>query len=148
MIQEQPEVISYYVPYLSFNKKASDVINNKFITPKIDRFFVARRIAKGKYKPIDVTKYISDLDFKTVSFSYFYENILADITKKQSGEILHTVKYGITFDEEVTHKICEETKTKYDEILLNKKPIFYFIYFDLKEIIIFLREEKMVVFLK
>lgn len=141
MIQEQPEVISYYVPYLSFNKNASGVINNKFLEPRIDRFFVARRIAKGKYKPIDVTKYISDLDFKTVSFLYFYENILADITKNQSGEILHIVKYCITFDEEVTHKICEETKIKYDEILLNKKPIFYFIYFDLKGIMSFLRKK-------
>ena len=139
MIQEQPEVTSFYVPYLSFCENTSRFLAKNFIEPKVKEFFDTKKI--DKYDLIDTEKYISDLDFETVHFSYFYENILADITKKD-GKIHHTIKYGITFDEEVTSKTCEQTKIKYDEISLNKKPIFYFIYFDLKEIMRFLRKQE------
>jgi hypothetical protein len=138
MIQEQPEVISFYVPYLNFCENTSRFIAENFIEPKVKEFFYTRKI--DKYDLIDTEKYISDLDFKKVSFSYFYENILADI-EKQSGNVHHIIKYGITFDEEVTPETCEKTKIKYDEILLNKKPIFYFIYVDLKEMMSFLRKQ-------
>jgi len=140
MIQEQPEAISCYVPYLSFNKEKFEIINKNFIEPKIQEFFKAREIKQ--YEPIDITKYISDLDFSNstrIPFSYFYEYILLGI-KKESGKIFHTIKYGITFDEDVTSQTCKKTKIKYDEILINKKPIFYFIYFDLKDIIQFIKK--------
>ncbi len=142
MIQEQQKVTSFYVPYLSFDKKASHIITTKYIEPKINKFFREKGIKK--YELIDSTKYISDLDFsdcKTVPFSYFYENILADIKKDKSEKVNHEVKYCITFDEEITSKTCEKTSLKYDEILLNKEPIFYFIYVDLKEIMRFLRTQ-------
>ncbi len=137
--QEQPEVTSFYVPYLSFGKKASHLITTKYIEPMVKEFFKKKGVKK--YEPIDLSKYISDLDFEEeFLFSYFYDNILADI-EKQSGNIHHTIKYGITFDEEVTSKTCEITEIKYDEILLNKETIFYFIYFDLKDIMRFLRQQ-------
>jgi len=56
-------------------------------------------------------------------------------------KIHHTIKYSITFDEEVTSKTCEKTDIKYDEIRINKKPIFYFIYVSLEEIMKFLRKQ-------
>jgi len=144
MIQEQTDAISCYVPYLYFGKESPRFVNEEFIKPRIEKFFNIRKIKK--YEPINVTEYISDLNFndsQTVPFSYFYDHILVGITKDtSSGEIHHIVKYGITLDEQVTSKVCKETNIKYDEILLNKKPIFYFIYFDLKEILRFLREHR------
>ena len=138
MIQEQPEVISSYVPYLSFGKNTPRIVTKDFIEPKIQKFFRVRKIEK--YDLIDAKKYISDLDFQKVDISYFYENILADI-EKQSGNVHHTIKYCITFDEEVTKKYCDQANIKYDEILLNQEPIFYFIYVDLKDIMSFLRQQ-------
>ncbi|OQW91297.1 MAG: hypothetical protein BWK78_05050 [Thiotrichaceae bacterium IS1] len=140
MIQEQTDTISCYVPYLYFGKESHRIVNEQFIEPRVKNFFDAREPKILEYKLIDVTQYISDLDWKTVPFGYFYDYILADITKDiSSGKIHHVVKYGITLDEQVTSKTCEKTQIKYDEILLNTKPIFYFIYFDLKEILGFLR---------
>jgi hypothetical protein len=138
MIQEQTEAISSFVPYLYFREETNQKINDEFIEPKVKKFFDAQKI--DKYHPIDAEKYISDLDFKEVKFSYFYEEILYDI--KKEGKIIHEVKYCITLDEKVTNKTCEITKIKYDEILLNKKPIFYFIYIDFKEIMDFARDKK------
>jgi hypothetical protein len=139
MIQKQPEVTSFYVPYLSFCAYTSRFLAEKFIEPKVKNFFEVRKI--DKYDPIGAEKSISDLDFKTVHFSYFYDYILADIKKDKSGKIINEVKYCITFDEEVTSQTCEKTNLKYDEILLNKKPIFYFIYVDFKKIMSFLRQQ-------
>ena len=138
MIQEQTEAISSFVPYLYFREETNQKINDEFIEPKVKNFFDAQKI--DKYHPIDAEKYISDLDFKEVKFSYFYEDILYDIKKEE--KIINEVKYCITLDEKVTNKTCEITKIKYDEILLNKKPIFYFIYIDFKEIMDFARNKK------
>lgn len=142
MIQDKVVTTSHYVPYLSFAGESSHYLNEKFIKPKVDSFFNALGVVKGDYDVIDAAKYISDLDFlnyQKVPFSYFYETILWDIVKDHSGNISHRVKYCITFDEEVTSKVCEKTRIKYDEIRLNKKPILYFIYVDFKEVIRFLR---------
>ncbi|MFK5968917.1 MAG: hypothetical protein QM487_02190 [Candidatus Marithrix sp.] len=136
MIQEQTEVESSLVPYLSFDKETASSINENLITPRVKKFFQARQI--DKYHPINAEKYISDLDFKTVDFKYLYENILVGI-KKEAGKIVHEVKYCVTLDEETTKETCKQTNIKYSEILLNKKPIFYFIYFDFKEIMNFVR---------
>jgi hypothetical protein len=142
MIQEKMVAISNYVPYLSFAGESGHYLNENFIMPKVNSFFNARAIAEGKYSSIDATKYISDLDFfnyEKVHISYFYESLLWDILKDSSGNISHTVKYCITFDREVTSKVCTKTRIKYDEIRLNKKPILYFIYIDFKEVMRFLR---------
>lgn len=141
MIQEQLGITSHYVPYLCFSKESQQRINEQFIKPKVDNFFTARKLKQ--YQAINVNQYISDIDFNTpqlLPFEYFYKHILYDITKMSTyGKIKYVMKYGITLDERMTDKICEETKIKYSEILLYKKPIFYFIYIDLKEIISFLR---------
>ncbi len=143
MIQEQPCALSNYVPYLSFCKDSQLLINEQFIRPKVKNFFEVRKISE--YEHIEISQYISDLDYKTktANVQYFYKNILVDIKKSpSSGKVQSVIKYSITLDEQVTSKVCEKTKIKYDEILLNTTPIFYFIYVDLKEILDFVRKSK------
>ena len=141
MIQEQSDTISSYVPYLYFGKNTHQRVNDQFIQPKVKNFFAARGI--NAYEPLEIEKYISDKDYKnykTVEFDYFYTHILVNIKKElSSGKISFPVRYEIILDEQVTHKICAKTQIKYDEILLNKTPIFYFIYIDIKEILSFVR---------
>jgi|WetSurMetagenome_2_1015567.scaffolds.fasta_scaffold05121_7 hypothetical protein len=143
MILEQLNAMSGYVPYLSFSGEKCRILNEQFIIPRVNKFFNVRSINQDHYAPIDPTKYISDLDFSNcemVKFeTYFYDNILFDISKDNLEKFHYIIKYCITFDEEVTSKMCEITQIKYDEILLNKKPTFYFLYIDLKEIISFSR---------
>ncbi|MCI5127550.1 MAG: hypothetical protein D3907_03400, partial [Candidatus Electrothrix sp. AUS3] len=57
-------------------------------------------------------------------------------------EVIFPVKYSITLDEKNCPKQCEKTGVFYDEILLYKKPVFYFIYLDIKEIFSFLRKRQ------
>lgn len=138
MIQEQSDAKSRYVPYLSFGQKIHQRVNEQFIQPKVESFFAARDI--NAYEPLEIEKYISDKDYRTVEFSYFYTYILVNIKKElSSGKISFPVRYEITLDEQVTHKECTKTQIKYDEILLNKTPIFYFIYIDIKEVLSFVR---------
>jgi len=138
MIQEQFDTVSSYVPYLSFGQKTHQLVNEQLIQPRVETFFAARGVVL--YQPLEVKNYISDKDYKVVEFKYFYTCILAEIKKElSSGRISCPVKYEITLDEQVTHKVCAKTQIKYDEILLNKTPIFYFIYIDLKEILAFVR---------
>ncbi len=138
MIQEQLDTMSSYVPYLYFGKNTHQVVNEQFIQPRVGKFFAAREI--NSYQPLEIKNYISDKDYKTVEFKYFYTCLLTGIQKERSsGKIAFPVRYGITLDEHITSKICMKTQIKYDEILLNTTPIFYFIYVDLKEILSFVR---------
>lgn len=135
MIKKNDELISNFVALMSF--KSSDEINNKFIIPKVDLFF--KSIGISDYKCIyDNSRHISYLDFKSVDFFYFYDNILNDI-RKSGDTVINTIKYCITFDRECCKKVCDITGTFYDVIALHKKPIMYFIYIDINEIFNFIK---------
>ncbi|MCI5115732.1 MAG: hypothetical protein D3921_01700 [Candidatus Electrothrix sp. AW1] len=81
------------------------------------------------------------MDFKKVDFSYFYDVILNEIAKDKKN-VVFPVKFTITLDKKNCSKQCEKTGIFYDEILLNKKPVFYFIYMDIEEIFSFLRKQQ------
>ncbi|MCI5189419.1 MAG: hypothetical protein D3905_06405 [Candidatus Electrothrix sp. AS4_5] len=138
MISKNEEGVSPFVVY--FGVKNNEQINKKLLTPLIQDFFNARKVEK--YEPVQKNLDISDLDFPKVKFSYFYDVILDEIGKNQEQKIVFPVKYSITLDEKNCPRKCEKTGISYDEILLYKKPIFYFIYFDIKEIFSFLRGQK------
>ena len=146
MISEKPKAQSHFVTYISV--KDNSPINNELIFPKVEKFFAEKGITD--YKPISENFEISDVDFKKVEFSYFYDVIFYDIAKNKEGKIEIPVKYCITIDKQNCSKVHEEnwmfgevlvdrTEILYDEILLYNQPIFYFIYVDIEEIFSFLR---------
>jgi len=135
MISQKPKVQSHFVTYISV--KDNSKINDK-LTLKVAEFFQAKNITQ--YKSIAENSEISDVDFKKVEFSYFYDVIFYDIVKNKEGKIEIPVKYCITLDEKNCSKTCEKTGMLYDEILLYNQPVFYFIYIDIKEIFDFLRK--------
>jgi hypothetical protein len=149
MISEKQNLQSQFVTYLSVDCKSK--INQELIEPRVKNFFDAKNISA--YKPIDSDKAISDLDFKTVDFSYFYDVIFYDIAKNKEGKIEIPVKYCITLDKKncpqeiitdwymVLNEVpVEPIYTLYDEIFLYNQPVFYFIYVDIKDIFYFLRK--------
>ncbi len=136
MISENQAAQSSYVAYLQF--KDSERIRIGLIEPHVERFFSERNIEN--YKEISVNSEISDLDFKSEKIIFFYKNIFDEIKKDKEGKINLPVRYCITLDKNNCSKQCEITKIRYDEITLNIKPVFYFIYLSIDEIFPFLRE--------
>ncbi|MCK5697287.1 MAG: hypothetical protein KAI02_03940 [Gammaproteobacteria bacterium] len=140
MILEKKNIKSNFVAYLSIknNKK----VNEKFILPLVNNFFKHKKI--NNFKEISENYEISDEDFKYKNFddffSYFYENIMEDISKN-NNEIEITVKYCITLDKQNCLKKCNSTGIFYDEILLYNQPVFYFIYIDINDVFSFLRQQ-------
>jgi len=139
MIEEKENINSNLIAHLSL--KESKKIYDGLIYPKIKEFFLNRNITK--YEQLNTKYDIADIEFKKTDINdFFYGQILKEIqknTKTQEFEII--VKYSITLDEENCTKTCEATGIKYDEILIYKQPIFYFIYLDIKDVFKFLREE-------
>ncbi|MCI5162086.1 MAG: hypothetical protein D3917_08695, partial [Candidatus Electrothrix sp. AX5] len=122
-----------------FGVKNNEKINEEFIKPRIRAFFKEKKVEK--YKAVQENFEISSLDFKKVKICYFYDFILDEIAKDQEQKVVFPVKYSITLDKENCPKKCEKTGFFYDEILLYKKPVFYFIYFDINDIFSFLRRQ-------
>ncbi|MCI5194730.1 MAG: hypothetical protein D3919_00570 [Candidatus Electrothrix sp. AW5] len=138
MISKNEEGVSPFVVY--FGVKGNEKINQELIDPLTRDFFSARKVEK--YEPVQGNFQIADMDFKEQEISYFYDVILDEITKSKKKEVIFPVKYSITLDEKNCPKQCEKTGVFYDEILLYKKPVFYFIYLDIKEIFSFLRKRQ------
>ncbi|MCI5122897.1 MAG: hypothetical protein D3925_00070 [Candidatus Electrothrix sp. AR5] len=138
MINKTQEAVSPFVVY--FGVKENEQINRELISPLLQNFFRVRKIEH--YEALQPNADISDLDFQKIEFSYFYDVILDEIAKNKRKEVVFPVKYSITLDEKNCSKRCEKTGICYDEILLYKKPVFYFIYFDIKDIFSFLRKQQ------
>jgi hypothetical protein len=137
MINEKKEAISSFAVY--FGVKNNERINEELIAPRIRNFFEEKNIEH--YEIVQENAEISDLDFKEQPICYFYNSILNEISKNEEQKVVFPVKYSITLDKENCPKKCEKTGFFYDEILLYKKPVFYFIYFDINDIFSFLRRQ-------
>jgi hypothetical protein len=137
MINKADSASSSFVVYLG--AKNNNKINSQLIDPKVRKFFDAKNIKT--YREIDAGDAISDLDFKKVEFSYFYEKILLDI-HKTDGNIEVIPKYLVTIDKINCKLVCPQTNMQYDCISLNETPVLFFIYLDLNEILTFMRQCK------
>ncbi len=136
IIDEYQNAKSVYVPYLSFKDGAHKKLNEEYISPLIKRFFELKKI--DNYEELNKEDMISDKDFNNFKIDYFYEYIIGDISKREGGKIIHKIRYSITFDKDLTPK--EEDGIYYGEINLGCKPIFYYIYFDLQDMLRFLKQ--------
>ena len=139
MIRENIEAISCYAACLQL--KDSERIKKEFINPRVKKFFDAMNIKD--YEEIASNSEISDKDFNKQGIDYFYQNIFYDIKKTKAGKIEFSVKYCVTLDKTNCTKPCQcdEIEILYDVILLNTKPVFYFIYISIEDIFAFLRKE-------
>jgi hypothetical protein len=139
MIEERIKSKSHFVGYLGI--KDYDKVNEELILPKVKSFFDTRNIKH--YKCINKEASISDLDFKYANFSNFFPNFydfIVDEIHKTNDKVETVVTYCITLDETNCSKTCDKTGIHYDEFLLYKEPVFYFIYIDIKDIFAFLRD--------
>ncbi|MEH1904705.1 MAG: hypothetical protein V7L04_25700 [Nostoc sp.] len=149
------EFESAYVPFISFaNDGQKNAIEN-YIFMQVDEFFKKIYPAGVIRTQLSYSKLITEEDFKDfnkVKISYFYENLFHDLERGSDGKLELKIKWSITFDERCTpiqlanlhpnyrgyeHKLSSKDgkSRKYGIIEINRIPIFYYIYFTLKEIL-------------
>lgn len=156
---------SDYIPFISFKtQKQKDIIED-YIFTKADIFFYKILNFDDiniKKAYINYPKTITEKDFGSTDISYFYKNIFFDLGKRDSKNKLDfSPKWGITFDEKCApikvsylssnFKVSQSSEPKfrpfdyqyhdyiwnykYGTIDINEKPVFYYIYFSLQELL-------------
>ena len=146
---------SHYVPVISFKNEAQKKAAEDYIMQEATKFFSSPWLPDQEVKPLAYPRLITELDFQKIDMSYFYENIFSDLERNPEGKLEAKIKWGITFDEKCAPiKLGyispsydgNEPKIKYTNydgrphrrygtIDINEKPVFYYIYFTLQEIL-------------
>ncbi|MEH2424030.1 MAG: hypothetical protein V7K48_24920 [Nostoc sp.] len=152
------EFESAYVPFISFANNGQKKAIENYIFMQVDEFF--QKIYSGGVirTQLSYSKLITEEDFKDfnkVKISYFYENLFHDLERGSDGKLELKIKWSITFDERCTpiklanlppnyggygYKLSSKDvknclPRKYGIIEINRIPVFYYIYFTLKEIL-------------
>ena len=156
---------SDYLPLIAFKSENQKNAVEEYILTKVDVFFkrIIKIEIDVKKSQINYSNTITEKDFTKKPISYFYENIFVDLGKRNcAGQLDVSPKWGITFDQkcapiEVSYLSSNYFRSygnyqpeftpfkynysnknfyyRYGTIDINGKPIFYYIYFTLQEII-------------
>ncbi|MEG4319341.1 MULTISPECIES: hypothetical protein [unclassified Microcoleus] len=156
---------SDYLPLIAFKSENHKNAVEEYILTKVNIFFkrIIQIEVDVKKSQINYSNTITEKDFTEKPISYFYENIFVDLGKRNcAGKLDVSPKWAITFDQkcapiEVSYlspsfRIYPNSQPKfnpfgydysknkkfyyrYGTIDINGKPIFYYIYFTLQEII-------------
>ncbi|MBE9183504.1 hypothetical protein IQ270_01855 [Microcoleus sp. LEGE 07076] len=145
---------SIYVPLISFQNEEQKKAAEDYITGEAKKFFDIL-LPDQEVKPLAYPMLITELDFQKIDMRYFYENLFYDLERKPDGKLEAKIKWGITFDEKCAPINLGYLSPKYDgyepkikytssdgrpyrrygTIDINGKPVFYYIYFTLQEIL-------------
>jgi hypothetical protein len=156
---------SDYVPFISFKTQQQQSIAEQYVFNKAEVLLndVLKLGINVKKSYLSSLNLISDKDFRQKPIKYFYENIFADLQKRDAkNRLVFMPRWGICFDIKCTpisikylspsFNVYRDSRINfypfdckryfnYDECLqygtidINKKPAFYYIYFTLQEII-------------
>jgi len=123
--------------FLGLYGARSHAVNQQFIEPLVSRFFKTHGVEK--YFALKAELSISDKDFKSMDFSYYY-NVVMSKVEKNNGIVAFETAYIVTIDEKSCSLSCEHTGMKYDVMKMNNRPVLYFIYVPVEMILDFLRK--------
>ena len=126
--------INFNSPDIIFRPKIQSLIDTTVVKPKVSKFLESRGIDFNSAIKINGKKSITDLNFASknqIQLSYIYNTLFSHL-RKRSQEI-QPIFYSVCHDVELTKSICKETEIMYSTMFLGKKPIWFFIYFDLQE---------------
>ncbi len=115
-------VYSELAPFISLNPRTKQA-TDQFLQNKVGNIFKQKNICS--YAPLNPKYIVSYYDFGRLPISYFYGEVFRDL-KKESGKVVHIVKYCITFD---------SSCAPFREFTLNGQPVLIFIYVDLSELL-------------
>lgn len=156
---------SNFLPLISFKTEEQKNKAEEYILTKVGIFFdkIIKINIDVRQSQISYSKLITEKDFKVKSMKeYFYKYLFFDLGERKSdGKLDFSPKWGITFDKKCapisvswlsprfrlgrskpsfTPLDCEKylgykENLHYGTIDINKKAIFYYIYFSLQEIL-------------
>ncbi|BAQ61662.1 hypothetical protein GM3708_2068 [Geminocystis sp. NIES-3708] len=160
-IVDNSTFISKYSPLISFKDQTEQEIINNYILKEAEKFFNYLKIN------INITEnflpswqLITDKDFIQIDIKYFYENILNNIQRNSEGKLEHQPKWGITFDQKCTpinklayvspkytgnnplYDLKNQSIRPFGIFEINHKPIFYYLYFTMQEILDAIRDNE------
>ena len=96
-------LVSSYIPFVSFSSQMHKDIAEAYVLNEADDFFKNILKLNIPVQPIPYIKTIGFHDFRKVNIDYFYNTLFSDICERDnSRKLINKVKWGITFDEEVT----------------------------------------------
>ena len=97
------QIVSSYIPLLSFSTQESCNIAESYISKEAELFFSDMLQIDEPIQMIPYFKTISFKDFNVVPIEYFYNNLFFDLGERDSNKkLIRKLKWGITFDEELT----------------------------------------------
>lgn len=154
-------VLSQFNPIASLKPKTRKAVNERFIFPILESFFV-NKDGLDNSSELDPDKLKTEIEFiKTENFvkTYIYKEIINEISKQQDKKVIFKPKYVITFDEDLANYDTDTTKypyrqifgndwdsikspeidIKYGVIRLGDAPILYYILIDLQQLIKFIK---------
>jgi hypothetical protein len=140
---KKDRIKEFYSPYISFSESTKIYLDEYFIAPKIKPFLEKHQIEGG---PLNSGVILSDVMFKDIELggekkSYFYDEIVGSISRdSKTGQLVHKPMYSITFSSKMAPLTCPQTNVQYGCIKLYTKPVFYYIYFNLTDVVDFLEE--------
>lgn len=127
-----PILNSKVVPYVSLHPEYMEILNNDFVFPIVSEFFRKRNIPLTKTQQIDLIDSFSDIDFSIQSMDFIYPTLFRELKKIKTKQ-LYSMKtcYSVTFDKYLENHTIE----------LYNKPIFYWVYIDVSEMMAFIRSK-------
>ena len=120
-----------FAPQIVFPSDVYLYVREIIIQPKVNEFLQSRNVQQAV--ELEGSTCITDLDFRLVKIGYFYQSLLRDL--KREGDIIKPIYYTITYDKKLAVLKCEDTGLPYNALYLGNKPILYFIYFNLQEVL-------------
>jgi hypothetical protein len=120
-------------PVISFHPQTEYILQEKFFNPILTKFFQFRK--HKNYVQIKSHDVIHPVEFDTVEIDYLYSVMLKHVGGFGSKK---TITYAVIHDAHYMTEVCPATGIKFSEIRLGKIPVFYYLYFDLHDIIDFI----------
>lgn len=157
-ISDNTDFTSNYIPLISFKTAKQKEAVESYIVQEASRFFEKILEPGITAIPIAYPKLITEIDFKEVDISYFYDNLFFDLGERDyTRKLKRVVKWGTTFDEKCAPIKIESAypsfsntgdylssnngdstnyrNRRFGTIDINGTPIFYYLYFTLQEIL-------------
>ena len=158
IIGTSPEILDFqsnYVPLISFKNEEQKKAAEDYINQEASIFF-RKILPEQTVTQLAYPKLITEKDFTKEPITYFYENLFDEIERKSNGKLEAKIKWGITFDKkcaplnlawtpdryarpEPPNIYCDDPQGRphrqFGTIDINGKPVFYYVYFTLQEIL-------------
>jgi hypothetical protein len=155
---ENNNFISKYIPFIYLQNSQQKEAVESYVYQEVTKFLEKILEPDVIATPIAYPNLITEMDFKEIDITYFYNNFFFDLGERDyRRKLKRKVKWGVTFDKKcapiriespspnssetggyVNSPDCNSPSypnRRFGTIDINGTPIFYYIYFTIQEIL-------------